>query len=110
MMLMITPAAATIGTTAESENALYTLLYTLYAVLLAEPVNAGIDACRLLETSNPIGIRTAQATRTTTMPITKPVIALLLEANFLISLRIIFIIPFTSIKVHHKYKFVYTYI
>lgn len=49
---------------------------------MAEPVRAGIAVWRLLVTRRPMGIRTAQATRTTTMPITRPVMALLLWRNF----------------------------
>ncbi len=64
MIAMITPAAATIGTTALRENAEYTLLYTEYAVVLAEPVRAGIAVCKLEVTNRPIGTKIAQAIST----------------------------------------------
>lgn len=44
--------------------------------MLADPVSAGIEVCRLAVTSRPIGTRIAQAMRTVTMPMTRPVMPL----------------------------------
>ena len=41
--------------------------------MLADPVSAGIDVCRLEATRRPMGTSIAQAMRTVTMPMTKPV-------------------------------------
>ena len=50
--------------------------------MLAEPVSAGIEVCRFAVTSRPMGMRMAQAMRTTTMPMTKPVMPLRLSLSF----------------------------